>query len=641
MTETPRKRAPRKRPAAPARETAVATDTLVSSGAENVPGTSLVMHRFPRGSLAGQPWIGANGVEVSEVHDNHREIAKALSVWTEDQKLNAGPTGSTVFDRNAYVPPDNIFDQMQMARRAVENDDIVGGMADGTEGLMFRKTRWESVDLDEADIFNQWSARVDLDNFIRVCGRELFTQSQYVAARWWGFQDFRVRGNGPPKRRRMDLLTGQEVPLDDDRPGTSLEVEREPETDAIVKGNARRKEFKGVYCPVGLTVLDSTRVVPLGSLLFGMETLVWTATPDEMNVWTAIQEGKISRFQDPIISTFFTRRYVPDEGEKAMLIKLGVRNPTDLLVMNPDYVWRHTLTRPHYKPWADLRLKRTFRWLDLKQQQMAADRVALIGNANYILVVRKGEKDSPASQEELDELNENFAYVARLPVIVGDHTLQIDIVAPKQDFTLLGERYATLDQHIRDSILNALAGGQSGEDSRSRGDNARSRSIAIGLTNTRHGIKRDFEANLARQIVDHPFNEDKFKHEPNLVFSPRAITLEKDQAGLQALIALSARGDVSRQTTLEEALDLDQATEAQRREMEQMWFDPIFKTATPFNGNADPMSPDGGPANDGGANLPPGAGGGGRPPGGGSPDPTPPSPKAPRPARAPRGVNRQ
>ena len=647
MTDAPRKRAPRKR-ATSATAVAERADTLVSSGEERVPGTSLVMHRFPRGSLAGQPWIGADGIEVHEVHNAHREIAKALSVWTEDQKLKAGATGTTMFDRDAYVPPDNVFDQMQMARRAVRNDDIVGGLADGTEALSYRKIRWEAADLDDADVFNQWSARVNLDNFIRMCHRELFTYSQYVAARWWGFQDFRVRGNGPPKRRRIDPMTGEEVDLKKDDLGTVLEIERDPETDAIVKGNRRRKEYKGVYCPVGLTVLDSTRVVPLGSLLFGQEKLVWTATPEEMQVWQAIEEGKISRYADPIMASFFLGRYTPTNDERAMLLKLGVRNPTDLLMMNPDYVWRHTLTRPSYEPWADLRLKRTFRWLDLKQQAMAADRVALIGNANYILVVKKGEKDAPASQEELDDLNENFAYVARLPVVVGDHTLTIEIVAPKQDFTLMQERYDVLDQHIRDSILATLGGGERGRDDTS-GDSARARGIAMGLTNVRHGVKRNFEAELARRIVDHPFNEGKFEDEPNLVFSPRAITLETDQAGLNALIALSARGDVSRQTTLEEALDLDQATEAQRREMEQLWYDPIFKTATPFNGNADPMQPDdgnanpaaGGPGNSGGVEKgPPGAGGGGRPPGGGKPKETPASPKAPRAPRAPRGKNR-
>lgn len=605
----------------------------------SVPGTSLVMHRFPRGSLAGQPWIGADGVPVDLVNNGVREIALAINNWSEDQKLK-GTHGASVFDRNAYVPPDNIFEQMQMARKAVKNDDVVGGLADATEALSLRKSRWEASSLEDADIFNQWAAEVDLDNFIRVCWRELFTYSQYVAARWWGFRDYKVRGTGPPKMVHTEDPTGMTQ--------GSWEPEREPETGLVKRGQKRKKEYKGLYVPVGLTILDSTRVVPMGSLLFGQETLVWTANKGEMAVWNKIAEGKISRQTDPIISNFFTGVYNPTEEERQMLLKLGIgsQSVTDLLIMNPAFTWRHTLTRPHYEPWPDLRLKRTFRYLDMKQQLLAADRVSLVGNANYILLVRKGEKDAPATQEELDNLNENFAFVARLPVIIGDHTLQIDIISPKQEWTLKGERYDVIDTHIRDTILTSLSGEAGGSD-RARSDALKARTIALGLTNRRHGIKRDYESKLARAIVEHPFNEGKFESEPNLVFSPRNITLERDEQALQALIAISARGDVSRQTTLEEALDLDQETEAQRREQERLWFDPIFKTATPFNGNADPMNPDGnanpaagGPGNAGGTDKgPAGAGGGGRPPGGGKPKATPPSPTVPK-KRAPRGTNR-
>lgn len=641
MSDTPNGRSRRTRKAAPAVVTERGEAVADTRPGEMVPGTSLVMHRFPRGSLAGQPWIGAEGVPVELVNNGVREIALAINNWKEDQALN-GTRQSSVFDRDAYVPPDNIFEQMQMARKAVRNDDVVGGLADATEALSLRKSRWEASNLEDADIFNQWAAEVDLDNFIRVAWRELFTYSQYVAARWWGFRDYTVRGYGPPKMNKIDG-----PPNPDGTPGNPRwEPERDEETGLIKKGQKRKKQYKGVYVPTGLTVLDSTRVVPMGSLLFGMETLVWTANKGEMAVWNKIAEGKISRQADPIISNFFLGVYTPNEEERAMLLKLGLKDQSlkDLLVMNPAFTWRHTLTRPHYEPWADLRLKRTFRYLDMKQQLLAADRVALIGNANYILLVRKGEKDAPASQEELDNLNENFAYVARLPVVIGDHTLQIDIISPKMEFTLKGERYDVLDTHIRDTVLTSLAGEAGGSD-RARSDALKARTIALGLTNRRHGIKRDFEAKLARAIVEHPFNEGKFEGEPNLVFSPRNITLERDEQALQALIAISARGDVSRQTTLEEALDLDQETEAQRREQEQLWFDPIFKTATPFNGNSDPQNGNanpaaGGPGNSGGTEGgPPGAGGGGRPPGGGKPKATPPSPTVPK-KRTPRGTNR-
>lgn len=610
-------------------------------GSEQIPGTSLMMHRFPRGSLANQPWIGAEGVPVDVVENGHREIASALATWSEDLKLKAGHIGgdANVFDRNAYVPPENIFDQMRMARRAVENDDTVGGLADATEGLAMKKVRWESgAELDDADVFNQWAAQVDLDSFIRACWRELFTHSQYIAARWWGFEDYKVRGNGPPK---VDQLTPPGTGIPGDIPPEPIFRPVRDDNGALKKGSSRRKEYKGVYLPLALTLLDSTKVVPLGSLLFGQERLVWTATAEEMQTWMEMQdpENPLSKASDPIMANFFLGKYTPTDAERTMLLRLGVKSPENLLEMNPMYVWRHTVTRPHYKPWADLRLKRIFRWLDMKQQLMAADRVALVGNANYILLVTKGEKDAPASQTELEQLNENFAYVARLPVIIGDHTLNIEIISPKTDYVLDEHKYSVIDARLRESILQTFRA----ESSNGRGGDTTvtvAKAVARGLENRRHGMKRDFEKNLSRMIYKHPFNDGQFAAEPNLVFSPRNIALDQDQQTIQALIALSARGDISRMTVLEEILDLDEETEAQRREMEALWFDPIFKTATPFNGNSNPMAPDGGPANSGGGNLPPGGGGGGRPPGGGQPKSTPPSPAASTPPRAPRGKNR-
>lgn len=566
----------------------------------------MVVHRFPDGPLAGQGWVNSAGEEVFDlVNGNHaqREIARQIAVWTDSQKQTTG--SGNIFDRNAYVPSDNIFKQMVMAGDAIENDDIVGGTFDATEALAFQKLRWESSEMDDADVFNQWAAMVNLDDFARKCWLELAKNGQYVAARWWGFRDFKVRGNLPPK-------------VDVDPITFDMTAQRDVDTGELLVGQKRRKTYQGVYCPVALTVIDSTKVVPMGSLMFGQEVLVWTATDEEMVVWREIETGDRSRYSDPIMATLFVGQYRPNDRERLMLQKLGVKQSENLLILNPDYVWRHTLTRPDYQPWAKHPMKRVFRWLDLKQQLMASDRVALIGNANYILLVKKGEKDNPATEAEINELNENFAYIARLPVVIGDHTLSIEIITPKQEFTLKKERYDVVDSHIRDSMLQTFTQHSSGSREGATGTEVTVKSIARGLSNRRHGIKRDWERAFASAIVDHPFNRDKFEGEPNLAFSPRAIVLEQDQATLNAFIALSARGDISRQTTLEETLDLDQEVEAQRREHERIHYDPIFKTAVPFNGNDDPMSPGGGPGNNGGQLQPPGAGGGGRPPGGSS-----------------------
>jgi hypothetical protein len=87
---------------------------------------------------------------------------------------------------------------------------------------------------------------------------------------------------------------------------------------------------------------------------------------------------------------------------------------------------------------------------------MEADRVTLVGAANYILLVRQGSKEDPAKQEEIDNLKENFQVVAKLPVIVGDHRLQIDIITPDQEYTLESAKYDTIDRRIMSRCLGAL-----------------------------------------------------------------------------------------------------------------------------------------------------------------------------------------
>ena len=647
MTETPRKTTPAKRaPAkratnARSRSTSVAVAERASAterGSEPIPGTSLVMHRFPHGALAGKPWIGVGGVTYEDVRPAMNEIASQLAVWTEDLKLKAGVTGDSMLDRNSYVPPASIFDQMRLARHAIENDDVVGAVADGTEAMALNGIHWESVSFDDADVFNQWAQRVNLDFFVRACWRELMGCSEYIGAKWWGFQDFRVRGNGPPQMEKIEPPADEMTGI---APAPIFRPVREDDG-TLKKGQKRKKEYKGIYCPMALTLLDPTKVLPLGNLMFGQERLVWVATKPEMTVWQNIQSGATSRFADPIMTNFFTRQYIPDDTERDMIRKLDTGiNPEMLLEMNPAYVWRHTLTRPHYKPWADVRMKRVFRWLDQKQQLLAADRVALVGNANYILLVKKGEKDNPASQTELDELNANFAYVAKLPVIIGDHTLSIEIITPKTDHTLDRDKYAVINESIRDSLLGTFTF-DTGEE---RGAAPLTgRMISRGLQNRRIGIKRDYEENLGRAITDHPFNEGKFEEDPNLTYTPRNVNLDTDQALLQTMVAIAGRGDMSRMTLLEE-IGYDEEEEARRREMEAQHYDPIFKTTVTPGSPNNPFAPDGGPGNNGGGALPPGGGGGGKPPGGGPP----PAKRTAAPAkttpaktttRQPRGKNR-
>jgi hypothetical protein len=531
--------------------------------------------------------INASGLPDAAIeHEVGRlqsQIGRELGRWVDD--MRAASRRSSIFDRAGYAAPDNVYSQMHIARRAVETDDIVSGVADVTEALALQGIQWESSNPDITDVFNQISQRLNLDQVMRTWHREEFTYSQAIIGVWWDQQQFTVRG----------------------------------ETKAGVK---RRKTYD-LYCPTGITFLDPLKVVPVGTTIFGADRLAWQATDGEIKAVEAMASGALI---DPVMSRFFLAPYIPDRSEAERLADLGV-DPRRLIELNPVNVFRHTATKPDYQRFADVRLKSAFALLDLKQQLMEADRVNLVGAANYILLVRKGTKDDPASQEEVDNLQDNFKVVAKIPVIISDHRLEIDIITPAQDYVLNADKYDTLDRRILGRCLGALTVASSGQ--RNETSLTVARGVARMLESRRHMMKRTMEDRIARAIVKHPQNADQFQgdEEPNMAFTPRNVQLDADSQVVQAVMALRTQKELSRESILE-YFGFDQSVEAQRREYEEeSGLDDTFGTVVPFSAQgAD--TPNGAPK----ASSVSGAEGG-RPSGGGETKQSPQAQTKPRTAR--------
>jgi len=104
---------------------------------------------------AGYPIINATPLSDTTIRSDasFREIAEKLSRWVDNARNASGR--STMFDRGAYTPPDNFYDEVRAARIALKHDDIVSGVAEITEAFAFQGLKWEGDDPDDADIFNQ------------------------------------------------------------------------------------------------------------------------------------------------------------------------------------------------------------------------------------------------------------------------------------------------------------------------------------------------------------------------------------------------------------------------------------------------------------------------------------------------------
>jgi len=532
---------------------------------------------------------GENGVNVAMspsaaaiegINPRMQQIARQLETWVQNTRSVTGRT--SLFDRGKYVGSDNPYDQMQTARIAVRDDDVVAATMEMTEGLALQGIKWESGDWDTTDIFNQMAAEQNLDGVMRKLWREECTDSQFTVALWWDWGTFNVRGK-------------------------------------TTKGNKRKKMVK-VFYPRSITLLDGARVVPVGMLQFGQERLAWRATKGELQAYDLVLNNQIN---DDLIDRFYAGKYIvtnPDEAQALTALKV---NTQQLLLLDEKYVRRHTETRPDYQRFATVRLNSIFRLLDLKQQLLEADRVALVGAANYILLVKKGDEKDPAYPEEIANLKENYHTLAKLPVIFSDHRLNIEIVSPKQDFTLQREKYDALDSRIAARMLNTLAAQHGARGSENASSNL-TRPVARGLESRRHMLRRFLERELAKAVVEHPNNAGLFEEgPPSLAFSPPSIQLDSDAALAAIIMQARTMRDLSRESFLE-YFGFDQEVEAMRVELEADKYDDIFKTAVPFNSPANNPGGGGGDQGDGApVDQAPNGARGGRPVGGGTPKQSP------------------
>jgi hypothetical protein len=550
-----------------------------------------------KGEENNPDYINATGLDDATLKGLMPSILRETARWTDDVKKRSGKL--SIFDRHAYVAPDSPYSQFQVARKAVQNDDVVGGVCEVVTGLAFQGIKWEADNIEDADVFNQIAAGMDLDSMVRLWMKEDYTYSQTIVGMWWERKTFKVRGHvvTPPEPDAIpDLTTGL--------PSFSPKMDPKTGKPQKPKKNKRKKTYD-VTVPVGMTFLDPMKVIPLSPTLFGRDRLAWQSNAAEFDTYKRLLNGEII---DPIMDRFFKGILTVDRHEADLLVSWGA-DPRYLIELNPDYVFRIAPTRAPYERFADIRLKSIMPLLDMKMQLMEADRVALIGQANYILLVRVGDKDEAGKPEEIAAARKGVQNLAKVPVVVGDHRLQIDIITPDQQWVLDPERYDVIDKRI----LNRCLGSMISTNDVDLGTT--SKSIARVLETKRLSFKRIMEEKIAKAVCDHPANKDKFEAEPNLAYTPRNVQIDSDAALTNAVMALRTQNELSRETTLEH-FGYDQDVEAQRRQNEEeSGLDDIFQTAVPFSS----------PQQGGQGNSPQmnGVQGGGRPAGGGKTSNTP------------------
>ena len=463
--------------------------------------------------------------------EQNPEVA-SLVRWSNDTKLPMSRRGG-LFERDRYVTPSHTWEQMKVAYHAAESDDVVSGIIESTEAQAFGKISIDTEVDDETDVWNQIMDDLDLEGRLREMWREDFIVSQFYVATWWGNRSYKVGGK----------------------------------SDAGVR---RKKKFEDLHVPLGMTILDPLKVVPVGNLMFGKETLAYCAdSTDEYDLIKAVIDGQ--READPIIGQLMKAPYEPDTVERRMLSDDGI-NPSRLFALNEKNVWRHADTKSSYQRFSSVRMRSIFELLDLKSQLRAMDRAHLLGGTNFIVLVKKGDKDRPARPAELQALQANVRNLSRVPVIVGDDRLSIEIITPNVDNTLNPEKYNGLDARITARLYQMFmtgnyAAGAKGDDSIKL-----AKMVARGLESRRHNIAKSVSRRVLKPAYD---ANEAFTQVPVLRFHPKRIALDFDPTYANFILDLLDRGHISRESGLEE-VDYNQQTELRRRRAEKK-FDKDFE----------------------------------------------------------------
>lgn len=520
-----------------------------------------------------------------------REIASIIEKWS--QSLSGASSNQTmdVFNRNKGISEAlHVHAVFSRCAWAVENDDVLSTLADVIEGLMWQKCRFELIDDDQQDMWNQWAGTVNLDGMLRQMGREDFKLSQFYVGIWWGKKIYQVQENRTEKQLKEferelkqkeyenQLEEREQFILANQGQEGFVEPPQiaEPKDDGPGKGNRNRKKKFPVEVPTEMTIFDPTKILPVGMLMFGRERFCYIASREENEAFSQVMSGDVA---DDTVLQLIERKYVPTSQDRVACADIGV-DYDRLWLFKKEALFRHTMTKSEYERYAPVRLKTILPLLEMKEHLRASDRSALIGATNFIVVITKGTDRLPARAAEITNLQEQARVIARMPVLVGDHRLNVEIVSPAIDNTLQDSRWQVLDQRLVFAALKTFSPLTQGGNSSGVGVKEMSQIVAKGLESRRHMILRSLEKHVFSAILER--NEGVIDETPKLEFAPKRITLDFNNDIMAGILKLRDRGDISRETTLEE-LDYDQDVEALRRGRERVKYDPTFQSQTPHS----------------------------------------------------------
>ena len=456
------------------------------------------------------------------------EIAKAIDLWSRDKK-----TPLSMFTRESFTQPATRKAALASARLST-HDDVVASTIEFAESLALDQVTWESPDADVTKLWNSTAETSGLDQWVRESFWELSTTGVVTTAVWWGNSVHRPSGTGP--------------------------------------GGARARRAKSAIMPQRLVTLPTERIFRLDTF-WNTQKLLWIADDsDEVDLLLSAD--------DPTMQRLVVGRYIPNLVEKLQISNAEL-DPQLCLLLDPKAVFQVKLPGQDYGNGFVTPMTRVLPWLEQKARLLDSDRASLIGAANYLMVFKLGTEERPGTQEEASMFQDQLVRIAKMPFIISDHRLQVEILSPDTTGVLNETKHAVVNARITAATLglpdNSMLPGDIDPE------------IAARMAMARMQSRRNMLAIGARAHIALPgmdLNGAPLENAPSISFMPRQIPLVGVMAAMNSALAARSRGDLSRHSYLE-TLGYDHDVELGRvTEEDESGANDKFLSHTPFDSPA-------------------------------------------------------
>lgn len=431
--------------------------------------------------------------------------------------------GGSLMARAEFRSPNNVHEEIRLARYLAERDDDVGAVLGEMIGLAFSQPPIaHHKDERTQAAFGEINHSINIEGFFAEMYREWLIASQVTTGMLFSREQIDYELGGKPKSDSMA------VPL--------------------------------------LGVLESENIRVLGNDTFGTGRLAYEPHSARLRKWlreyfdpttTPARKHEMGRLDRVAANLFIEQIYVdPFQVEEPSTYNTaGV-----VYILNPKIVQRVTAPKGS---WRDPRplLTRNFPLLEAKRLLNLMDFALLQGGSNFIVVAKKGSDQRPAKAQEVTALREVVRRASKVGLIVGDHRLSFEIITPKLDELLNPSKRRLIGRKMVMAMMRVAE--HSTENSTAEGMKAEMEIFSRVIESDR-GI-------LARHIIRRIYKET-VRRNPSILKSPASIwfpkiLLQGSQYFNEFVLKLRDRGDISRKSTVQ-AAGFDYDAEVQERERE-------------------------------------------------------------------------